>query len=52
MPSTLTSSDIDENTIINTEYKVVAGKTFSCEWFFYHLSGMLADLFKNHFISD
>lgn len=34
MPSTLTSSDIDENTIINTEYKVVVGKTFSCEWFF------------------
>lgn len=51
-PSTLTSSDIDENTIINTEYKVVVGKTFSCELFFYHLSGMLADLFKNHFISD
>lgn len=31
MPSTLTSSDIDENTIINTEDKVVVGKTFDCE---------------------
>lgn len=31
MPSTLTSSDIDENTIINTEDKFVVGKTFDCE---------------------
>lgn len=44
--------DIDENIIINIEYKVVVGKIFSCEWFFYYLSGMLVDLFKNYFIFD
>lgn len=31
MPSTPTSSDIDENTIINIEGRVVVGKTFRCE---------------------